>query len=328
LPTDFEWYGLSDGQLSVADRTWLLTIDFEAFSAQGLEKWLTAMRQWGSLSARDNWRFSIFIALEDVVRLRAEERSLYHAFLQGVRGLHEAGADFYPHNHGVFDPRTGLLASIRPQAVPGYRKRASFVYDVIHRHHEDLSDWIGRVLYHYDEFLADAGITAPNRLAFRAGGWDHGDTPASSRAYVQALEQNTVSYDSSASSGEFGTRTWRVGAPFGSNVFALSSSLVEVAPCWFLNCDRKLVSRHSVASLARLARQPRLWRSRTLPGAFVTVLHFDHLFRTAHPDRSVLAIASPGTIEDRIERFFQLISVLRKTLRLDSITFEKLAISR
>jgi hypothetical protein len=328
LPTDFERQGLSEGQLSTVGRSWLLTVDFEAFSAQGLDNWLTAMEHWACLSAKDNWRFSIFIALEDIVRLRAEEQSLYHAFLQAVRRLHEAGAGLYPHNHGVFDPRTGLLAPVRPQAVPGYRKRASFLYDVIHRHHESVSDWIGQVLYHYDEFLSDAGIAAPNRLAFRAGGWDHGDTPESSRAYVQALEQNSVAYDSSASSGQFGTRTWRVGAPFGANVFALSSTLVEVAPCWFLNCDGKLVSRHGVASLARLARQPRLWRSRTLPGAFVTVLHFDHLFRTAHPDRSVLASPSPGTIQDRIEWFFQLISVLRKTLRLDSITFEELAISR
>jgi hypothetical protein len=328
LLTDFERYGLSDARLSTAGRSWLLTVDFEAFPANRLDNWLEAMDHWASLSARGNWRFSFFLALEDVVRLRAGARSSYCSFLQAVKELHHAGTRFYPHNHGVFDPRTGLLAPDRSHRIPGYRKRASFVYDVIHRHGEDLSNWIRHLIFHYDGFLTDAGLPRPDRLAFRAGGWDHGDTLETSRAYVRALDQNAVSYDSSASSGQFGTRTWRVGAPFGSNVFALSPSLVEVAPCWSLNCDAKLLSRHGAASLARLARQPRAWLSRTLPGAFVTVLHFDHLFRTAHPDGTAVATASPGTVEDRVERFFRLISVLRQTLRLQSITFEELAIRR
>jgi hypothetical protein len=328
LPTDFERYGLSDARLSTAGRTWLLTVDFEAFLPDSLGNWLEAMEQWASLSARGNWRFSVFLALEDVVRLRAGAQSSYRSFLHAARQLHRAGTRFYPHNHGVFDPTTGLLAPERSHRIPGYRKRASFVYDVIHRHGEDLSNWLRRVIVHYDEFLADAGLPRPDRLAFRAGGWDHGDTLETSRAYLRALEQNWVSYDSSASSGEFGTRTWRVGAPFGSNIFALSPSLVEVAPCWFLNCDAKLVSRHGAATLARLARQPTVWLSRTRPGAFVTVLHFDHLFRTAGPHGSTGAMASPHTIEDRVDRFFQLISALRKMLRLESITFEQLAISR
>jgi hypothetical protein len=325
LPTDFERYGLSGGRLSPTGRSWLLTIDFEAFPAEGLDEWLKAMEQWASLSVRGNWRFSIFLALEDVVRLRAGRQSSYHAFLQAIRRLYEAGTSFYPHNHGVFDS-TGILAAIRPQEVPGYRKRASFVYDVTHRHGRDLSDWIGQIVDHYDEFLADAGIGRPDRLAFRAGGWDHGDTAESSRAYVRALEQNSFCFDSSASSGKFDTRSWRIGAPFGSNVFALSPSLVEVAPCWFLNCDAKLVSHHGAAALARLARQPRAWLPLALPGAFVTVLHFDHLFRTGPPDGRSLAMASPGVVEQRVNRFFRFISVLRKTLHLESITFEDLAI--
>jgi hypothetical protein len=326
LPTDFELYGLSDRRLSTVERSWLLTIDFEAFVAEGLDEWLEAMRQWAALSASGRWRFSVFLAVEDVVRLRAGKRSSYQAFLQAVRELHKAGTIVYPHNHGVFNSRTGLLAAVRPQGVPGYRKRASFAYDVIHRHHKDLADWLGRVIYHYDEFLADSGIPRPDRLAFRAGGWDHGDTAESSRAYIRALEQNSFSFDSSASSGTFGTRSWRIGAPFGSNVFALSPSLVEVAPCWSLNCNAKLLSSHTVASLVRLLRQPRAWLSRTVPGALVTVLHFDHLFRAAAPPGAGTGPAYRGTVQERVSRFFTLISALRKTLRLESITFEDLAI--
>jgi hypothetical protein len=325
LPTDFERYGLSEGQVSILERSWLLTIDFEAFAPDKLDDWLKAMRQWASISAAGKWRFSIFLALEDVVRLRAGSKGQYRAFLQAAKELHEAGTAFYPHNHGVFDPATGLLAPDRSHRIPGYRKRASFAYDVIERHGKDLSDWMGRVLYHYDDFLEDAGIPRPDRLAFRAGGWDHGDTAERSRAFVRALDANSFSFDSSASSGTFGTRSWRIGAPYGSNVFALSPSLIEVAPCWSLNCDANLLSPHAIASLARLLHQPRVWVRPALPGAFVTVLHFNHLFR---PDGSPSAQASRSSVEHRVNRFFRMISLLRKRLRLESITFEDLAIRR
>jgi hypothetical protein len=309
--------------LATADRGWLLTIDFEAFDHEGIRGWLEAMRLWSSLSHAGNWRFSLFLALEDVVRLRATDGSSYDAFLRVAKELHEAGNEFYPHNHGVFDSKTGLLAAVRPQLVPGYGNRASFAYDVLHRHGRDLAEWIGRVLAHYDNFLADAGIRRPERLAFRAGGWDHGDTKESTRQYIRALEGNSFSFDSSASAGTFGEKGWDPGVPFGSNVFALSDSLVEVAPCWSLNCGRGLASRDAMSSAWRLVHQSRVLRSRRSPGAFVTVLHFDHLFG---PDlqRSPAGRTASRAIEKRVTRFFRVIGVLRKTLNLRSTTFEDL----
>jgi hypothetical protein len=325
LPTDFEQHGLVERWLRTDDRAWLLTIDFEAFTPEALVAWLDAMQVWARLSAEGRWRFSIFLAVEDVVRLRAASESLYDGFLRAAKALSDAGTTFHPHNHGVFDSKTGLLAAVRPQHIPGYRKRASFAYDVVHRHRVELADWVAQVVDHYDEFLVDARIPRPRRLAFRAGGWDYGDTAETSRAYIRALEQSSFSIDSSASSGVFGTKSWRVGAPFGSNIFALSSSLVELAPCWSMNCGVGVATRQGVAAVARLLRQPGLWLTRTAPGAFVTVLHFDHLFC---PDGqcSGNGLASRGTVEKRVNRFFELIAVLRGRLKLESTSLEDLEI--
>src|SRR6266571_5246812 len=121
--TDFERYGLAGRPLPTADRAWLLTIDFEAFRPERIDPWLHAMRTWSSLSTPGNWQCSIFIAVEDVVRLRAERRDMYGRFLTAASALFEAGATFHPHNHGVFDPRNGATAVDRPQRVEGYRKR-------------------------------------------------------------------------------------------------------------------------------------------------------------------------------------------------------------
>ena len=328
LPTDFERYGLFEGDLAPDNRALLLTIDFEAFSPDDLDRWLDAMRQWTLLSTQGGWRFSIFLAIEDVVRLRAAGGGVYDRFLGALRELFEAGTRFYPHNHGVFDERTGLLAAGRRQRVPGYAKRASFAYDVVHRHGQNFSEWINRVVYHYDSFLSDAGIPRPQQLAFRAGGWDHGDTAESTRAFVRALERNSFSLDSSASSGVFGTPSWRIGAPFGSNVFALSPSIIEVAPCWSLDLHVKLTTRYGLASLRRLLGQPRLWRSREAPGAFVTVLHFDHLLRPT-PSRDARDDPVPRSlVQERTRRFFRLASIIRAASHLNSATFEELSIRR
>ena len=315
--TDFERYGLVERQLRTRDRSWLLTIDFEAFDPDSVDEWITAMRYWASHSAQGKWRFSIFLAIEDVVRLRVTRPEKWPDFTQAAVELSQSGAVFYPHNHGVFNLETGELATVRPERVAGYQKRASFVYDVMHRHKLSIEEWLAEVVQHYNRFLAEAGIQRPGRLAFRAGGWDHGDRPDTVRAYLRALRQNSFKIDSSAASGVFGTESWRVGAPFGANVFALSDSVVEVAPCWSFNCGAKLMTRNNLGAMAELVREPRVWAKRTLPGAFVTVLHFDHLF-SAEGNRS--------TTNHRIARFFKLISALRTASGFESATFEDLEI--
>jgi hypothetical protein len=324
--TDFERHGLVGQKLSTAERAWLLTVDVEAFSAESIHNWLMAMRRWSALCAQGKWRFAFFIALEDLVRLHAEDRDSYDAFVRAAKDLHDAGTHFYPHNHGVFDLRTGAVAPDRPQRVQGYGRRASFAYDVVYRHGKDLGDWMRCLVDQYDNFLNHAGIPRPERLAFRAGGWDHGDTAEMSRSFVDALERNSFAFDSSAFSGTFGTKSWNAGTAFGSNVFSLSPEVVEVAPCWSLNCAAGWTSRETLGAIARLVRQPLAARSRTAPGAFVTVLHFDHLFRGVASRDASGGAAPPAVVEKRISSFFRLLDILRAGLNFTSMTFEELTI--
>jgi hypothetical protein len=177
-------------------------------------------------------------------------------------------------------------------------------------------------LNHYDQFLADAGIQRPERLAFRAGGWDHGTTREENALYVEAVDKAGFAYDSSVTRGVFGTRSFRVGAPFGSNIFQLTPSLTEVAACWSLNCGADTVSRPSLGSLGRLVGQPPVWWSRGRDGAFVVVLHFDHLFRMG---KDACVDTSTAVARERIDRFFKFASYIRRGLRFaDAGSFEDL----
>jgi hypothetical protein len=323
--TDFGRFGLTKESLATAERSLLLTIDFEAFEPRLLDLWLAAMQRWAYHSAAGGWTFSIFIALEDVVRLRHERPAGYADFMEQVKTLHESGAKFYPHNHGFFDPITGLQAPYRPQRIQGYGKRASFFYDIVHRQGMDLQGWLFRLLEFYNSFLSEAGIEPPRSLTFRAGGWDHGATSEENRRYISAVSDAGFAYDTSATRGVFGTKSFHVGSPFGSNVFRLTSTLVEVAPCWALNCGAGLFSRSSLGSLRRVRSQPHVWGSRHRKGAFVTVLHFDHLFRPEDGQQDTESI-TPSTVVARVDRFFDLISWVNKAFRFESITFDELVI--
>jgi hypothetical protein len=313
--TDFHVYGFGGQRLDVRGRSIALTVDFEAFTPDTVSAWLPAMWKWAQLSAEGSWRSSLFVSVEDVVRLRASGGSLWNGFLRASNELGQTGATFYPHNHGIFDATTGAPYPHRPQRIPGYRKRASFFYDVVHRHGRDLSEWLANVVDTYDGYLQDANLHRPQRLAFRAGGWDHGDGVDAIRVYLDALADNAIAVDSSASSGVFGSPSWRVGAPFGSNVFALSDAVVELAPCWAFDCGSGVLTRNGIAAVRRLAAQWRAWLPRTRSGAFVAVVHFDHFFRAAGRAESL-----DGThdVERRIERFFRSLGVLRTALKMNS----------
>jgi hypothetical protein len=324
MTTDFERYGLATHILQPVDRSWLVTIDFEGFRHDSLELWLAGMERWSELSKREGLQFSIFIALEDVVRLRHDDPDGYGDFIAAARALGANGSLFYPHNHGIFDLETGRQAADRPERIDGYAKRASFFYDVVHRHRMDLGAWVMSLREPYLSFLEDCGGRLPTRSAFRAGGWDHGATADESRRYVEAIAAAGFAFDSSASSGVFGTRSWRIGAPFGSNIFAMQAPVVEVASCWSLDCDASLLSKHTARSVLELVAQPRVWASRRTTGALVTVLHFDHLFRPPSSRGTVRRAISPAVALDRVERFFKVMSRVREVLNLQSITFEDL----
>jgi hypothetical protein len=323
LKTDFERFGLSGEPLRVEGRVWLLTVDFEAFGRYPIGDWIPAMRRCASLARAGAWKLSIFLATEDVVALRARGGKVYADFLEAAGALHEAGARFYAHNHCVFDLETGESRDPSPdppQRIEGYARRASLYYDAVHKHSVDLADWLVRIRDVHESFLDEAGIPRPRRAAFRAGGWDHGSTPAEAKRYLDALRAAGFDLDSSATSGVFGTRTWRVGAPFGANAFSLPPNLVEVAPTGALDFGVPLMSRAFAGSLARHARQPSLWIPPSRPGALVSVLHFDHLFGPPSAPRDAT------DANKRLERFFRRLAPIRRALRLTSTTFDDLVL--
>jgi hypothetical protein len=310
VTTDFERFGLSKGPVAAPGRLSLPTVDFEAFTSRDIPDWVSAMSAWSNAAEGHHQRFSFFVAVEDVTALRSADSHGYRAFCQGIRMLARCGADFQPHNHCVFDPATGRKLSEWtgwPQQAPGYTRRTSMYYDVVHRHGLSWADWLGVVIDEFRRFLEDADVPQPTRLAFRAGGWDCGSSPDEVRDYVGGLEERGVQFDSSASTGVFGSRSWKVGAPFGRNVFKLGPDLTEIAPCWSVNVGGTSRGRSITAAAARLIRQPRVWLHRGDPGIFVSVLHFDHLVR--HGDRGSLV------------NLVRVVRSLEQGLRLENVTF-------
>lgn len=328
--TDLEALGLARGYLDWPRRDWLLTIDLEAFTPATTDLWTHAMDAWAARSSAHGHRFSIFVSVEDLVRLRVEDQDAYRTFLASMLRMAEAGCEFHPHNHCVFDLDDGS----RPfdpgpddPPVPGYSKRPSMFYDVVRRQGHDLAEWLAIVIDQHRRVLDDAGIDAPARLAFRAGGFDNGSSRADLEIFVDALSQNGVEFDSSASGGGFGTRRERLTSTFGRNVFALTDGVVEAAPCVMLDCGAPLVSRSTLGSVRRIAPQARALLGGG-DGLFVGVLHLDHLFHR-RPGRQyeLFQVTSAHEVEQRIDRFFRLLDRLRGALRLGSATFGNLSVA-
>ncbi len=319
MSTDLETAGLSTGRLASASRDWLITVDFEAFAPADIDLWSKAMLVWAECAWSAGLSFSIFIAVEDVATVRAADPAGYARFLSAVRAMHDAGCTFHPHNHQFFDLDTGVRPRVMGEGgdrAPGYRKRISLYYDVVHREGWPLRAWLELVGAGYRRFLADAGVPEPPRRAFRAGGWDNGSTAEELRDYVESLTVLGYAYDSSATSGEYGTRTWRIGAPYGENVFGLGGGMTEVAPTFSLDCDAPAGRRGVHGTRAALIGS-RALAARPKPGVITTVLHFDHLFRATHSGgHTAFAIRGEANVARRIRAHFRAMSRLRRLLRV------------
>jgi hypothetical protein len=322
--TEFHQYGLARSQVAVRGRHWLLTIDFEAFAPESIAVWAAAMEEWARCASRHDLRFCFFISVEDLVRLRLSDRSMFRRFSEAARSLHTTGSEFHPHNHCLFTPDSGDrpgASSGFPELVPGYAKRASMVYDVVYRNNVPLREWIPVLVESFDDVLADMGVARSPELAFRAGGWDYGATREDVTAYVDALADSGFAYDSTLSSGSFGTPSWKVGAPFPENVVLLKG-LVETAPTDFVNCGAR-------ASILRWGAEALRARSLSLPprsgGVLVTVIHFDHLFHTGRGTAlQPFSVSDASTVRSRIERFFNALRLMRTSLGLRNCTFRDL----
>jgi hypothetical protein len=327
LRTDFEECGLARGALAPAGRALLLTVDCEAFRPEMASLWLDAMHRWADAARRHRLRFAFFLAVEDVVRLRRASAALYDDFLAAGAALAEADTAFHAHNHGAFDLETGRLldAGTTVAARPGYRKRPSLFHSVVHSRRMDLGHWLATVRRLGDQLAKDMGRPPSLPTAFRAGGWDYGSSREDLGLYLGALRRAGYAIDSSACTGAYGTRSWRLGAPFGRNTFRCAEGLVEVAPCWALDCGAEAGRLPPLLDLIRRAGR-RLWTGGR--GVLVCVLHFDHLFHAGVGDgRRCFVVAEPQRIVRRIEATFTLLRRLQRLLHLELTSYHELALS-
>src|SRR5439155_27331812 len=157
----------------------LLTVDFEAFTAETIGPWVTATEVWSRSAAEHALPFAFFVSLEHVAGLRARDSGAYRRFAAALRGLAAAGCEPHVHNHCLFDWSTGVRSVDRApfsNPVDGYPRRASMWYDVVRRNGKPWGDWAAELRAVYGELLEDAEIDPPDRVAFRAGGWDTGTT--------------------------------------------------------------------------------------------------------------------------------------------------------
>jgi hypothetical protein len=330
LRTDFEEYDLSRGPYSVSSRLLLLTVDFEAFTPEMMPLWQEAMHHWAARASESRLRFCFFLSVENAIRLRVASQRAYAEFLKAMKGLEDVASLIYPHNHYVFDRQTGekkVLAE-EPKDLPqDYPKRKSVFYDTVHRHRLDLAFWLTTVRESYEEVLAAADCRRPKVPVFRAGGWDYGGSCRDVRQYIDAVVAAGFRADSSACRGAFGTPTWRIGSHFGSNVFWLDKGLLEIAPTWSMDISVSPLSLACARSLLSLRRQSKLWMGHR--GAFVVVLHFDHLFRRwSRGSLQNSPLRDVGTLRKRIDRLFRSIALLRSILCLHCATFEDIELGR
>jgi hypothetical protein len=276
------------------------------------------MEAWASAAAGYGLPAVFFTSLEHVFRLRHADDRAYEQFLIGARQLVEAGMELQPHNHCAFNVDTGqaLRTGDLPERVSNYDKRPSMFFDVVYRNGIPISEWIPRVTSSFAAFGREVGQSA-GPLAFRPGGWDSGGDSRDLADYVEALGLAGVRYDSSATRGEFGSTSWKVGLPFGRNVFRLKHDIIEVAATMGLNCGHTQFLRVQIEAVLRLARQRKMFGRPWPSGVLSPVLHFDHLVDVSD---------SAAAAARRAQRTVGLLAQLASRLNLTPQTFQDLRI--
>jgi hypothetical protein len=314
--TDLEQAGLRTAEARPRGRSLLVTVDFEAYRPSDVPRWHAAMHAWAQEASRVGLRSVFFVSVEHVLRLRAADERAHERLIDGLRALTDAGAELQPHNHCAFHPVSGapVDASELAPAVPGYRKRPSMFFDVVRRNGIPIGDWIPQVL---DALAAIRAAVRhpPAPLAFRPGGWDSGGTTAELTAYVAALRACDVRFDSSATRGAYGTRSWHVGMPFGRNTFVLQGSVLEVGATMGWDCGAPGLSKPNLAGALRLLAQPAAYLPPRGPGVLSPVLHFNNLIGAGE---------SAGDAERRAGAAVRLLARLAGALHLTPATFATL----
>jgi hypothetical protein len=324
--SDFQSLGFSSDVVHPAERLGIVSIDYEAFPLGRMDLWFAAME--GFTVALERWRlpFSVFLSVEDMVRLRHEESDSYRTLIAYLNRWWHAGSRVYPHNHYAFDLVTGdmqeQVAFTREEPVD-YGKRKSFFHHAVNQCGLDLSDWLASVFRVYDEIVAEIAERPATARVFRAGGWDYGSGTDDLALYLNALRSSGVEIDSSACCGRFGKSDWRVGLAFSKNLFYLGGDILEAAPTWSLNMDGNPWKMRRLLQLAVGARRQELLG--TGKGLLNVVLHFDHLLHDWEgSDVHYFGVVDRQKIASAASRWVATLALAMKVLRIRPVTFDEL----
>ena len=161
------------------------------------------------------------------------------AMIADLRAMREAGDDCELHLHGplnreVLDQLKAeeKLHLRRSGESPGpYRQRRSFFYESFQR--AGYRELVGSLTY--GKRLLETAFYGDQQevLAFRPGGWDHGNGERDTQLYFGGLSDAGLIANSGLSTGEFGGRNWRIGADPGRNLATVlvgEKRLFEVYP--------------------------------------------------------------------------------------------------
>lgn len=112
-----------------------------------------------------------------------------------------------------------------------YRQRRSFFFQSYY--HEGYRELVASLSY--GKKLLERHLLDDKKqiLAFRPGGWDHGDTEQDTLLYFHALSDSGLIANSGLATGKFGTADWRVGGDPGHNFASVTLGdhrITEISP--------------------------------------------------------------------------------------------------
>lgn len=318
--------GLASEPVRLTERMAIVSLDYEAFPLGRMDLWFAAMDGFTTVLERSRLPVSVFLSIEDMVRLRSKEPESYRTLIAYFRRWWRAGSRFYPHNHYAFDPVTGdfkAQATVSKDSGADYGKRRSFFHHAVKHCGLNLGVWLTEVFRIYDEIMVEIAGRPVETRVFRAGGWDYGSGREDLHTYLCALREAGVAIDSSACRGQFDTASWRVGLAFGRNLFHLQGGILEAAPTWSLDMDGHPFRFRRLLRLAAAVRQ------RGIPvggnGLLNMVLHFDHLLHDWNgEDVRYFGAADKRAIAAGAGRWARTLTLVLKALRTRPITFDEL----
>ena len=170
----------------------------------------------------------------------AQLKQRCQAMIGDLARMTDAGDDCELHLHGPMSRelldfvRSEEKLHIKQTGVDEdrpYRQRKSFFFQSFYR--QGYRQLVASLTY--GKKLLERSVYDGKKqvLAFRPGGWDHGDSEQDTLQYFHALSDSGLMSNSGLSTGQFGGESWRVGNDPGKNVAIVSAGenrLFEVSP--------------------------------------------------------------------------------------------------